>query len=270
MRQSAIAWHQMSTGQALESWTVAENLGFTRVISAAVFDAPNPDEFGSSDAVGSHPEGETPGELQLAPGSAGASPSRVAPASTSGNRLAPRRHGIGVQSIPSFRQASAGLSPDRLRAILIERPMSSEADLQASPLHLDSARTNPKSFSGGFAGSGRSAEIGANEPKVHLWRICGHATRARNRRERTQSPSIPGLRARAVQRKSARTNPISICAGFAGSGPSVEIGANEPKVHLCRTCGHAAQTRRRRERSMIAEGGPRCEATTVGHHLSLS
>jgi hypothetical protein len=47
-------------------WTVTENLGLTRVISAAVFDAPNPDEFGSSDAVGSHREGETPGELQLA------------------------------------------------------------------------------------------------------------------------------------------------------------------------------------------------------------
>ena len=175
------------------------------MISAAVFDAPNPDEFGSSDAVGSHREGETPGELQLAPGSAGASPSRVAPASTSGNRLAPRRHCIGAQSIPSFRQASAGLSPDRLRAILTERPTSSAPDLQASPLHLDSARTNPKSFSGGFAGTRLARGIGANEPKVRLCQSCGHATRARNRRERTQSPSVPNLWARGSDSTSART-----------------------------------------------------------------
>jgi hypothetical protein len=66
--------------------------------------------------------------------------------------------------------------------------------------------------------------------RTHLCRICGHACRAQNRRERTQSPYVPdsrGRRSRDSHKCSARTKPKSVCGGFAGRRAGVGTGANE-------------------------------------------
>ena len=108
----------------------------------------------------------------------------------------------------------------------------------------------------------RHPKSGAYEPKVHLCRICGLARRARIRRERSQNPCAPDLRARASGSDSARTNPKSICAGFAGTRLPNQIGENEPKVHLCRICRRAAQRRNCRERSHF-RGGRRQQSSAT-------
>ena len=73
---------------------------------------------------------------------------------------------------------------------------------------------------------------------------------AGNRRERTQSQFVPDLQACGSNPKTARKNPKLICAGFAGTRVEREIGANEPKVNLCRICRHAKSARRTQRRSL--------------------
>jgi hypothetical protein len=165
----------------------------------------------------------------------------------------PASLGPGLRTVSGAKRSLGRKLPSSADCLMPEA-----SDLRAaSGLNLNPARTNPKFICAGFAGSRVALGIGANEAKVHLWRICGHARRARNRRKRSQSPSVADLRARDSQPKSARTNPMSIYAEIAGAHVALGIGTNEAKVHLWRICGHATHGRNRRERSHFRVGSRR-------------
>jgi hypothetical protein len=109
-----------------------------------------------------------------------------------------------------------------------ERTQSpSVPNLRAHASRAELARTSPKSICAEFVGTRIARGIGANEPKVRQCRICGLGPRSGNRRERTQSQSVPDLRARAPQWKSARTNPKSICVELVGTRLRLDVGANQ-------------------------------------------